>query len=173
MKEFSFSSKLYILSTLAVGVVLCFKQFPDLSGTRLWLFLIVVAVTTFTQIVQVKGIIRISSYNASVFGYSLALLALGRAEAFWIVLISFLAAWIWNKRFTPWFALGFNIGSVIISLAFASLIYQFITQGEGLRGFQGVAGTIAAGGLFILLSQSMVGLIYWLVEVKAFASQGI
>lgn len=172
MKEFSFPSKLYILSTLAVGVVLCLIQFPDLSGTRLWLFLIVAVVTTFTQIVQVEGIIKDSSYNASVFGYSLALLALGRAEAFWIVLISFLAAWIWKKGVTPWFALGFNIGSTTISLALASLVYQFITRGEGLRGFQGVAGTIAAGGLYILLSQSMVGLIYWLVDGKSFRESG-
>jgi diguanylate cyclase (GGDEF)-like protein len=171
VKEFSFSSKLYILSTLIIGGTLCL-QLPDLSGTRLWLFLIAAAVTTFTQIIQVEGIIKDSSYNASVFGYSLALLALGRAEATWVVLISFLAAWIWKKRVTPWFALGFNIGSTTISLALADLVYQFIPQGNGLYGLHGMAGIIVAGSVYIVLSQSMTGLVYWLIEGTTFRESG-
>src|SRR5215208_2467606 len=110
MKEYSFVAKSYILSILTVGLLLCFVQVPSLGEARLWLFLIATVVTTVTQIVQVEGIIQDSSFNASLFGYSFALLALGRVEALWVALVSFLAAWVWKKVATPWFALGFNIG---------------------------------------------------------------
>jgi len=173
MKEFSFSSKLYILSTLAAGVVFCFLQLPDLSGIRSWLFLITVVVTSITQIVQVEGVIKDSTYNASIFGYSLALLALGRAEASWVVLISFLVIWIWKKRSMPWYALGFNIGSATISLALADLVYHFSTQSQGvLPNYQRVAGIIAAGGVYIFLNQLTTGLVFWLVEGKSLHESG-
>jgi hypothetical protein len=91
---------------------------------QLWLFWGVAVLTSVTQFVQVEGITKDSSYNASVFGYSLALLALGRAEASWVVLISFVAIWAWRKGSMPWFAVGFNIGTATIPLAIASLVYQ-------------------------------------------------
>jgi len=174
MKEFSFPSKLYILSTLVAGGVFCFLQFPDLSGLRLFLFLITVVVTSITQIIQVEGVIKDSTYNASVFGYSLALLALGRAEASWVVLISFLVIWIWKKRTMPWFALGFNIGSATIALALANLVYQFSTQSQGgVPDYQRVAGTIAAGVVYIFFSQLTTGLVFWLVEGKSMRESGL
>jgi diguanylate cyclase (GGDEF)-like protein len=172
MKEYSFVAKLYILSILTAGVVLCFIQLPDLGGTRLWLFLIVAIVTIGTQIVQVEGIIKDSSYNASLFGYSLALLALGRAEATWVVLISFLGAWVWKKRITPWFALGFNIGSASISLAAADLAYHLFTQDGGSHGLPGFAGLIASGAVYIFLSQFINGLVHWLVDGTSFRESG-
>jgi diguanylate cyclase (GGDEF)-like protein len=172
MSEYSSVSKLYIFSVLTAGVVLCLMQFPDLGGTRFWLFLLASLVTIVTQIVQVEGIIKDSSYNASLFGYSLALLALGRAEALWVAVISFLMAWIWKKGKTPWFALGFNIGSASISIALADLAYSLITQGRALHGFPEFAGMIAAGGVYIYLSQSITGMVYWLIDGKSFRESG-
>ena len=113
-----------------------------------------------------------SSYNASLFGYSLALLALGRVEAIWVALVSFLAAWIWKKGVTPWFALGFNIGSVSISITLADLALQLITGGSGFYGLRGFIGMIAAGGIYIYLSQFINGLLYLLIDGKTFRESG-
>ena len=172
MKEYTFVAKSYILSILTVGIVLCFVQVPGVGEARLLLFLIATVVTTVTQIVQVEGIIQDSSYNASLFGYSLALLALGRVEAIWVALVSFLAAWIWKKGVTPWFALGFNIGSVSISITLADLASQLITRGSGFYGLRGFIGMIAAGGIYIYLSQFINGLLYLLIDGKSFRESG-
>ena len=152
---------------------MCFLQFPDLHGARLWLFLGVAILTSLTQIFQVQGITQDLTYNASVFGYSLALLALGRAEASWVILISFIAIWAWRKGAMPWFALGFNIGSATIPLALASLVYQFITNHYSLHSLQGVVGIIAVGAVYIFVSQLMTGLVFWLVDGKSLTESGL
>jgi hypothetical protein len=172
MKEYSFIAKSYILSILTVGVVSCFAQVPSLGEARLLLLLIAIGLTTITQIVQVEGIIQDSSYSASLFGYSLTLLALGRVEAIWVALVSFLTAWIWKKGVTPWFALGFNIGSVSISITLADLAWQLITRGSGFHGLRGFIGMIATGGIYIYLSQFINGLLYLLIDGTTFRESG-
>jgi diguanylate cyclase (GGDEF)-like protein len=169
MEEFSFSTKLYILGIMIVGLGLCVFPTPDLSGTRIWIFLLATVITSITQIFQVTGVNEDSTYNASVFGYSMALLALGRAEASWVALISFLSLWLSKRRGMPWYVLGFNIGVVTIPVALASSAFQFITNGHGLTGIRGVLGVIAAGGIYIFLSQVLFALLYWLIDGKSFS----
>jgi diguanylate cyclase (GGDEF)-like protein len=173
IKEFSLPAKLYIFLIMLLGVVLCFVQLPDLHGARLWLFLGVTILTCVTLINQVEGISKDFTYNASVFGYSLMLLALGRAEASWVVLISFVTTWIWRKGSMPWYSLGFNIGSATIPIAVAGLVYQFISKYYGINGFQGVIGIAAAGVVYIFLSQLISGLVFLLVDGKKLSDSGL
>jgi len=72
-----------------------------------------------------------------------------------------------------WFALGFNIGSATIPLAFASLVYKFVTDHFSLNSFQEMAGIVTVGVVYILVSQLMTALVFWLTEGKSLAESGL
>ncbi len=167
------AAQAYIVATAALAVWLWLGQPVNLNGPRLWLFVAANALAAITQIYQVRGLIPNSFYNASAVAYSLPLLALGRAECAWVVVLSHVVAWARSKAKIPWFAQVFNAASLIIPLSAADLVFTEVTAGRGYAGLAGLLSIVAAAGTFITLNHLMVGLIHYLVEGKNFAEAGV
>jgi diguanylate cyclase (GGDEF)-like protein len=173
LNKFSRSARVYILSTGLIGALLCLLQLPDVIGPRLLLFLGIAALGVLTNLFQTDGLVAGSTYNASIVAYSLALFALGRAEALWVVVIAHLALWVRRGRRLPWFAFVFNVGSLVIPVQLAEIAGRLASAGQWLQGLPGLAGILVTTATFVGLYHLALGLVHKLADGKSFADSGM
>ncbi len=173
MTSYSLRAQAYIAATIVFSAGLCLAQIPDWGGPRAWLLLLVTILALLAQIFQVGGLIAGSFYNASVVAYSFALFAFGRPEALWIAALSNIFAWLRGRKYIPWYAQAFNIGTLVIPLSAADLAYKLVTANQDLHSLLSVLGILVAGMIFISLNHFMVGTVHWLVDGKSFTASGM
>ena len=174
MTAFSARARAYILAVVAISAGICLAHIPDFGGSQAWLLLGVAALATLALMFQVGGLIQGSFYNASVVCYSFGLFVLGRPEALWIAALSNIAAWLVKRRWRsmPWYAQAFNIGTLVIPLSMADLVYRLIA-GQGPPGLFSVIGILAAATTFVSANHLMVGVVHLLVDGRGFAASGM
>jgi diguanylate cyclase (GGDEF)-like protein len=171
LKDLPLSAQVYIFSTALIGVALCITQFPDMSGERLWLLLIVSGLAGLAQIRKVAGPTPNSYYDLSLMLYGFALLELGRPATLWIIVIAHLIGWAARKH--TWYGGAFNIGMFVISMSVAGLVYAGITAGQGPHALRGLLGIVAATLTFTLINQLMLGLILFLASRETLANSAV
>jgi len=169
----SLKAKIYLFTTIALGVLICAWQLPDWSGSRAWLFWGGVIAASLTQMFQVRGLVPSSFYNASILIYSGAMFSLGRPEAVWIAALSNVPAWLRKFKGIPWYAQAFNIGTLVIPLSAADLVRQILTPGPNPTGLLSIVSVIATAAVFIILNHLLVGGIHWLAEGKRLGESGL
>ena len=137
---------------------------PQFQPENAWLFVLITLFTIITQLNQTDGIVPNSTYNASVFGYSMALISLGGASAVWVAILSHGALLFQKKEGKiPLYVLAFNIGGVVLPLYIADLTYRSLIQNEN-NGLLVITAILTAGLIFVGLNHLMFGLIHVLAE---------
>lgn len=170
MKNLSFSAKLYIFSTILVGlgpigwtlVVL------DWANPGLYLLAVLGAVA---QTIKVEGPNNKTNYSIAWFVYGFAFIAYGPAAALFVVVISHLAEWVWHKY--PWFIQSFNIGNHVISVFLAGWAFQSISQGKTALDQISAIGLVAANLVFVFVNHLLVGLVVKVARGQSFEESGV
>jgi len=164
------SSKIYILSVIAISTLVCLVQVPNLPATQHWLLLAVGGLACLGQVVKVAGPTQNSSYDPSLVVYGFALIELGRPAAVWIIIVSCLAAWLRYRD--AWYIHTFNIGMNVISMSAAGLAYEWITAGQGALDLQGVLAIGATLFIYTLVNHLMLAIVLLLASGETFAVSG-
>ena len=170
MKNLTSTTKIYILSTILIGLALVGWALMklDLGNTGIYLLAVLGGVA---QTLKVEGPNERTNYNIALFVYGLAFIAYGPATALFVVLISHLAEWVWHKY--PWFIQSFNIGAHAIPVFLAGLVYEGISQGKQILDLNGFIGIVVAGLVFVFLNHYLVGLVVKLARGQSFAESGV
>ncbi|HAV77805.1 MAG TPA: hypothetical protein DCX53_10700 [Anaerolineae bacterium] len=171
MTNLPLSAQFYIIIVTISTTAFCL-ELPDWSSENSWFLTALIVLTIVTQLSQKDGLIPNVSYNASIFGYSLAFFALGRPEAVWVALLSHLALLFRRSKTIPWFVLTFNIGSVVVPLVLASLAVESIF-GNNPQGIYSALEIIIAGITFIVFNHLMIGIIHLLTEGSSIKDSGM
>ena len=170
MKELSAPTKIYITSTILVGIGLIAWHIALLDWTNVSLYLLAV-LGAVTQTLKVEGPNDKTNYSIAWFVYGFAFIALGPAAALFVVLISHLVEWIWHKY--PWYIQSFNIGAHVFSVYLAGQVFALLNRGT--QGFElnGAIAMVTANLIFVFLNHFLVGLVVKLAREQSFAESGV
>lgn len=170
MKNLSFTTKVYILGTILIGLSLITWTSLKLDWSNPLLY-----VTAFlgaaAQTLKVEGPNNRTNYSIAWFVYGFTFLALGLEHAVFIILIAHLVEWIWHKY--PWYIQGFNIGNHILAVYLAGLIFGVVSRGTQTIDLASALGLAAANLVFVFGNHFLVGLVVKLARGQSFAESGV
>ena len=112
MKSFSFITKLYLFLTYCAGGVLFAAHIGRVNLDNPWLLLVLCVIASLTLILKVEGSTNRSHYTFNFLVYGFTFAVFGTSEAIFVIVVSNIVEWIWNKP--PCFIQLFNTGSYII-----------------------------------------------------------
>ena len=170
MKNLSSIAKVYILSTILIGLGLIGWMALELNWTNIGLYLLA-ALGAAAQTIKVEGPNDKTNYSIAWFVYGFAFIAYGPAATLFVIVISHLVEWIWHKY--PWFIQGFNIGNHVIAVFLAGLVFQAISQGTNVLGLAGAIGMVVANLVFVFGNHFLVGAVVKLARGQSFAESGV
>ena len=170
MKNLSATAKIYIASTILVGLVLTawVVRVLDWGNTGLYLLAGLGAVA---QTLKVEGPDDRTNYSIAWFVYGFTFIVLGPVAAVFVVVVSHLVEWMWHKY--PWYIQSFNIGAHVIPLYLAGLIYETVSGGAQGLDLSGALGMAVANLVFVLGNHFLVGWVVKLARGRSFAGSGV
>jgi hypothetical protein len=170
MKNLSSTARVYIISTILIGVGIIGWMVVELDWAKLGIYLLA-ALGAVAQTIKVEGPNDKTNYSIAWFVYGFAFITFGPAAAVFVIVISHLAEWAWHKY--PWFIQCFNIGNHVIAVFLAGLVYGFVSQGTQAPSLLGAIGMIAANLVFVFGNHFMVGVVVKLARGQSFAESGV
>lgn len=170
MKNLSSAAKVYIISTILIGLGLIVWMVVELDWGNAGLYLLA-ALGAVAQTLKVEGPNDKTNYSIAWFVYGLAFIAYGPATAVFVIVISHLAEWIWHKY--PWYIQSFNIGNHVISVYLAGLVFETVSQGTKVLDLNGVVGMVVASLVFVFGNHFLVGMVVKLARGQSFAESGV
>ena len=171
MKEFSFSTKLYLYFTYTAGIAIFIWHMSRMNLSNPWMLGILCLLASLTLILKVEGATNRSHYTFSFLIYGFTFALYGIPEAMLVILISNLAEWIWNRP--AWYIQLFNTGGYILVMQVAGLTYYLINPERILGSWQAALAIAASMATFNLLNHFMVGLVLWLARGENFKKSGV
>jgi len=170
MKYFSSEAKVYVSSTILIGLGLIVWMVGKLDWANIGLYLLA-ALGAVTQTLKLEGPNDKTNYSIAWFVYGFAFIAYGLAGAVFVIVISHLVEWIWHKY--PWYIQSFNIGNHVISVCLAGLVFQTVSPGTKVLDLPGAIGLIAANLVFLFGNHILVGMVIKLARGQSFAESGV
>ena len=170
MKNLSFTAKIYIISTIVVGLGLIAWTVLQLDWANPGLYLLA-ALGAVAQTLKVQGPNARTNYSIAWLVYGLAFIAYGPSAALLVVVVSHLVEWIWHKY--PWYIQSFNIGAHVIPVFLAGLLFETISHGTKALDLNWILGLVAANLLFVFGNHYLVGLVVKLARGQSFAESGV
>lgn len=170
MKNLSSTAKMYILSTILIGLGLIAWTVMGLNWANPGLYVLAV-LGAVAQTLKVEGPNDKTNYSIAWFVYGFAFIAYGSAAALFVVVISHLAEWIWHKY--PWYIQSFNIGNHVISVFLAGLIFRTVSRGMPMLDLRGALGMVAANLIFVFGNHFLVGIVVKLARGQSLAESGV
>ena len=144
MKNLSSAAKVYILSTILVGLGLIVWYAREIGLGESWAYLLA-ALGAGAQTLKVEGPNDTTNYNIAWFVYGFTFIALGAPAALFVFVVAHLAEWTWHKY--PWYIQSFNIGAHAIPVFLAGVVFVMVTGGSQALDLIGAVGMVAAAGL--------------------------
>lgn len=170
MKNLSSAAKVYIISTILIGLGLIVWMVVELDWANAGLYLLA-ALGAVAQTLKVEGPNDKTNYSIAWFVYGLAFIAYGPTTAVFVIVISHLVEWIWHKY--PWYIQSFNIGNHVISVYLAGLVFETVSQGTKVLDLNGVVGMVVASLVFVFGNHFLVGMVVKLARGQSFAESGV
>jgi hypothetical protein len=170
MKNLSSTAKVYILSTILIGLGLIVWMVGELDWAKPGLYLLA-ALGAVAQTLKVEGPNNKTNYSIAWFVYGFAFIAYGPLAAVFVIVISHLVEWIWHKY--PWYIQSFNIGNHVISVYLAGLVFETVSQGTKVLDLNGAIGMVAANLVFVFGNHFLVGVVVKLARGQSFAESGV
>ncbi len=173
MKEFSPTTKAYIIGIFAVGLFLLAWNFQyiDLSFPHMFMVLALCLAASLAQIFKVIGTTERSHYVFSFVVYSFSLLRLGLPETLVVILVSSLLEWLWHRNL--WIIAAFNSACYVIVMQVTYLVYAGLNPSLDLQNAQSVLAIFIGMAVFALLNHLMIGIIIFLARGETFAQSGL
>ena len=170
MKNLSSTAKVYIISTILIGLGLIVWMVGELDWAKPGLYLLAV-LGAVAQTLKVEGPNNKTNYSIAWFVYGFAFIAYGPLAAVFVIVISHLAEWIWHKY--PWYIQSFNIGNHVISVYLAGLVFETVSHGTRVLDLYGAIGMLAANLVFVFGNHFLVGVVVKLARGQSFAESGV
>ena len=170
MKNLSSTAKVYIMSTILIGLGLIVWKLVELNWANPMLYLLA-ALGAVAQTLKVEGPNDKTNYSIAWFVYGFAFIAYGPGTALFVIVISHLVEWIWHKY--PWYIQGFNIGNHVISVYLAGLVFETVGQGTKVLDLNGAIGMVIANLVFVFGNHFLVGVAVKLARDQSFAESGV
>jgi hypothetical protein len=170
MKNLSSTAKVYILGAILIGFGLIGWKLVELDWANPGLYLLA-ALGAAAQTLKVEGPNPRTNYSIAWFVYGFAFIAFDPGTALFVIVISHLAEWIWHKY--PWYIQSFNIGSHVIPVYLAGLVFETISQGAKVLDLHWTLGLVAANLLFVFANHFLVGLVVKVARGQSFAESGV
>ncbi|MGW8251591.1 MAG: GGDEF domain-containing protein, partial [Anaerolineales bacterium] len=171
MQELSRKAKLYIFTTILLGLVLLIWSLTQLDYQNGWMLLVLIAGASISLILKVEGATERSHYNISFLIYAFSFVLLGADATVLVILVSNLVDWAWHKY--RWYIQLFNISTYIIAIQAAGLIIMRINPDMNLYSMIGVLSLLAAMVVFTLANHLMIGIAIWLARGESFITSGV
>jgi diguanylate cyclase (GGDEF)-like protein/putative nucleotidyltransferase with HDIG domain len=171
MKDFSWRSKLYILTTIIAGCAILAKLAINNEKQNYWILLGIASLASVTLLFKVEGTTNRSHYNISFLIYGATFTFLGPEACITVIILSYLVDWILNRY--PWYIQGFNIASLVIVVSLSGLLYKLINPDLTLLSFEGILAIMASMAFFTLLNHLMMGLVVWFARGENFSKSGM
>jgi hypothetical protein len=170
MKNLSFPTKVYILSTILVGFALLMWMTVNLDWPNIGLY-VFSALGAVAQILKVEGPNNKTNYSIAWFVYGFVFILLGPAATLFVVIVSHLADWIWHRY--PWYIQCFNIGAHAIPVFLTGVIFAALTREESVLAVGNGPGIVTSGLVFVLGNHLLVGLVVKMARGQSFAQSGV
>ena len=170
MKTLSAPTKIYIYSTILLGIGLIVWTVLVLDWANIGLYLLA-ALGAVAQTLKVEGPNDKTNYSIAWFVYGIAFIALGPAAALFVIVVSHLVEWIWHKY--PWYIQSFNIGNHVISVYLAGLVFVLFKTGNSPLDLSSALGIAFANIFFVFTNHFLVGLVVKLARGQSFAESGV
>ena len=171
MKELSFSTKIYLYLTYTAGLVVFFWHMRRIDSSQPWALIILSLLASLALILKVEGPTNRSHYTFSFLVYGFAFTFCGIPETMFVILVSNLAEWAWNR--TPWFIQLFNTCCYIMLVQVVGSLYFWINPTNLLISWRPVLAIAISMATFNLLNHLMVGVVLWLARGENFRRSGI
>ncbi len=171
MKNLTIPSKIYILGTILIGLLVLLGDVLPLKSDTLLAAMGLSAIASLSLILKVEGSTSRSHYNISFVIYAFSFVILGPEETMLVILVANLAEWIWFKY--PWYIPSFNIFSHILVLHLAGMAYRWVYSGTDFQHWQSIAGILLSMAIFTFFNHLMVGLVIWLARGENFGKSGV
>jgi hypothetical protein len=170
MRNLSSAARAYIIGTILIGLGLIAWKMLALDWANMGLY-VLAALGAAAQTLKVEGPNDKTNYSIAWFVYGFTFIALGPASALFVIVVSHLAEWIWHKY--PWYIQSFNIGSHVISVYLAALVFETVSPGTKVLDLNGALGMVAANLVFVLGNHLLVGVVVKLARGQSFAESGV
>jgi len=170
MKNLSSTARVYISSSILIGLGLIVRMLVELDWANPGLYLLAV-LGAVAQTLKVEGPNDKTNYSIAWFVYGFAFIAYGPGAALFVIVISHLVEWIWHKY--PWYIQSFNIGNHVISVYLAGLVFETISPGTQVLDLNGVMGMVAANLLFVFGNHFLVGVVVKVARGQSFTESGV
>jgi diguanylate cyclase (GGDEF)-like protein len=171
MKELSFSTKLYLYFIYAAGLAIFFSQMSKMDLSEPGVLVILGLLASLALILKVEGPTNRSHYTFSFLVYGFTFTFCGIPETMFVIVVSNLAEWGWNRP--AWFIQLFNTCSYIVIMHVAGLVYYSINPDNLLTSWQPVLAIAISMATFNVLNHVMVGIVLWLARGENFRRSGV
>lgn len=170
MKNFSSTTKLYILVILLIGFGLMVWMTMKLDWSNPWLYLLA-ALGAVAQTLKVEGPTNRTNYSIAWFVYGFAFIAFGTAATVFVVLVSHLVEWLWHKY--PWYIQTFNIANHVIAVCLAGLVFSSLNSGSQVLNLTDALALAAANLTFVFANHFLLAVVVKLARGQSFAESGL
>lgn len=171
MKNFSSTTKAYILGTIFAGLLLSAWQLSRLEIKNIWILLALSVLACITHLLKVEGPTRRSNYQMSFMVYGFTLVIYGPPAVVLVIIVAHLVEW-FRYRY-PWFIQCFNVGSFVVTITLAGWVYSlFLIAAEPAGPFTAVA-VLSAMIVFTMINHFMIGLVLKLARGESFADSEV
>jgi diguanylate cyclase (GGDEF)-like protein/putative nucleotidyltransferase with HDIG domain len=171
MKSFSFKTKLYIYATYLAGFAILAWHVKRMDIYQSWLIITLCVLSSLSLILKVEGSTNRSHYSFNFLVYGFTFAVLGTSEAIFVILVSNLVEWIWNKP--PWFIQLFNTACYILVMQLAGLVSSLVNPSLATDTWQAALGILLGMAAFNVLNHLLVGIVIWLARGESFKQSGI
>ncbi len=170
MSDLSWKARIFILSTIAVGLGLSVYNLVNIDWHNYGL-LILTGVAAVAQVYKVEGVTHKSSYNLGWVVYGLAFVLLGGPATLFIILVAHLIDWAWHKY--SWYIQLFNMATFAIAVSATTWIYNWILTAQLSSGILSTLAILVALVVFTLLNHILIGLVIWFARGQNFTQSGV
>jgi hypothetical protein len=131
MNNMSLAVKIYILGTILLGARLMGWMVVKMDWTNMGVVLLAV-LGAVAQTLNVEGPNAKTNYSIAWIVHGFVFIACGPAAAIFVVVIAHLVEWAWHKY--PWYIQSFNIGSHVLAVYLAGLVFTAGGQDDEQAG---------------------------------------
>lgn len=170
MKHLSSAAKVYVLSTILIGLGLIAWTLAILDWSNTGPYLLA-ALGAIAQTLKVEGPDDKTNYNIAWFVYGFTLIVFGPAPALFVVLVAHLVEWLWHRY--PWYIQSFNIAAHAIPVYLAGMVFARFNPGTRALAMNAAIAIVAANLVFVLGNHFLVGLVVRLARGLSFAESGV
>lgn len=142
-----------------------------MASENAWGLFVLSFLASLALILKVEGATKRSHYTFSFLVYGFTFALYGATSAMFVITISHLAEWLWNK--STWFLQLFNICCYILTIQVAGVVYEAINPTYLLVSWQAVLAIAASMAAFNFLNHLVMALVVWLARREHCRTSGV